>query len=88
MDFTDVPFLGVSSSLALEKLILDDLHNGRDVYIVGAHGSVEQRLKKIGILDIVHADHIISTRKTALEQAAIAMKQSDETDATGQKASS
>ena len=60
MDFTDVPFLGVSSSLALEKLILD----------------------------IVHADHIISTRKTALEQAAIAMKQGDETDANGQKASS
>ena len=88
MDFTDVPFLGVSSSLALEKLILDDLHNGRDVYIVGAHGSVEQRLKKIGILDIVHADHIISTRKTALEQASIAMKQSDATDAIGQKASS
>ena len=88
MDFTDVPMLGVSSSLALEQLILDDLHNGRDVYIVGAHGSVEQRLTKLGILDVVHADHIISTSKHALKQAAIAIKQGDETDASGQMASS
>lgn len=74
MDFTDVPTVGVSSSLALEKLILADLQQGRDVYIVGAHGRVEQRLHKLGILDAVHDDHIIDTRKHALEQAAIAMK--------------
>jgi SulP family sulfate permease len=86
MDFTDVPTLGVSSSLALEKLILDDLHNGRDVYIVGAHGSVEQRLKKLGILDAVHADHIIDTRKNALEQAAVVTKQRQAADALGQTA--
>ena len=86
MDFTDVPTLGVSSSLALEELILDDLRNGRDVYIVGAHGSVEQRLKKLGILDAVHADHIIDTRKNALEQAAVVTKQRQAADALGQTA--
>jgi SulP family sulfate permease len=79
MDFTDVPTLGVSSSLALETLILADLEQGRDVYIVGAHGEVEQRLEQLGILDAVHDDHIIDTRKHALEQAAIAMNEKRDT---------
>jgi hypothetical protein len=34
------------------------------------------------ILDAVPADHIIATRKNALEQAITAMKQRDETDAS------
>jgi len=69
LDFSDVPTLGVSSSLAIEKLILDDLKQNRTVYIVGAHGSVRGRLQKLGILSAVGEDHIFNDRKTALEKA-------------------
>lgn len=71
MDFTDAPTLGVSSSLALEKLILEDLSKGRDVFIVGASGSVKDRLEKLGILDAIAPDHLLATRKDALERTAL-----------------
>jgi SulP family sulfate permease len=69
VDFTDVPVLGVSSSLALEKIILEDLGKGRPVYIVGAEGDVRKRLEKLGLVDAVTADHVVATRQEALERA-------------------
>lgn len=70
LDFTDVPILGVSSSLALEKMVLEALHDQRPVYIVGAEGEVKQRLDKLGLLQRLPAGHVTRTRKEALEQAA------------------
>jgi len=69
MDFSDVPALGVSSSLALEKMILEDLEAGRPVFIVGAEGDVKQRLITLGILERVPASQVTSTRQEALERA-------------------
>ena len=69
VDFTDVPVLGVSSSLALEEIILGDLGKALPVFIVGAEGDVERRLKKLGLLDAVTADHVVATRQEALEKA-------------------
>ena len=77
MDFTDVPTLGVSSSLALEKLILEDLSKGRDVFIVGACGSVKSRLEKLGVLDAIPPDHVLATRQDALEKATLETNHSD-----------
>lgn len=70
LDFSDVPTLGVSSSLAIETLVIDAHQKNRSVYIVGATGSVGARLKKLGILDAVGADHVFEDRKTALQAAA------------------
>ena len=69
MDFSDVPALGVSSSLALEKMILEDLEAGRPVFIVGAEGDVKQRLITLGLLERVPASQVTSTRQEALERA-------------------
>jgi SulP family sulfate permease len=69
VDFTDVPVLGVSSSLALEEIILEDLGKGLPVYIVGAEGDVKGRLKKLGLLEAVTMDHVVTTRQEALEKA-------------------
>lgn len=69
VDFTDVPVLGVSSSLALEEIILEDLAKGLPVYIVGAEGDVKGRLKKLGLLEAVALDHVVATRQEALEKA-------------------
>lgn len=70
MDFTEVPMLGVSSSLALEKLVLEDLALGREVFIVGAKDSVKERLDRLGITAAVTPDHVIDDRQEALDKAA------------------
>jgi len=69
MDFTEVPTLGVSSSLALEQMILDDVNRERPVYIVGATGDVHQRLEKLGILDVIPPERVMATREEALRNA-------------------
>ncbi len=69
VDFTDVPVLGVSSSLALEKIVFDDLERGCPVFIVGAEGDVKKRLDILGLLQALPAEHILDTRQAALEVA-------------------
>jgi SulP family sulfate permease len=69
LDFTDVPMIGVSSSLALEKIVLESLEKGRPVYIVGAQEDVRRRLEKLGVLGRLPATNMTPSRKEALELA-------------------
>ncbi|NEX18968.1 SulP family inorganic anion transporter [Thiorhodococcus mannitoliphagus] len=69
MDFTDVPVLGVSSSLALEKLILEDVSAGRGVVIVGATGDVKQRLERLGLPHSIPEENWVQSRDLALSRA-------------------
>jgi SulP family sulfate permease len=59
----------VSSSLALESIILEDLKQQRPVLIVGAVGDVAERLKKLGVLDLLPPEHVVRTRREALAKA-------------------
>ncbi len=69
LDLSDVPLLGVTSSLALENAIAEAVDKGRNVYIVGAAGAIKRRLEKFGILDMIPADHLLGDRTEALRQA-------------------
>lgn len=69
VDMTDVPVLGVSSSLALEKLILEDMAQGRPVFLVGIKGAVESRLKCLGLLEQIPQERILQTRQEAMSSA-------------------
>lgn len=69
LDFTDVPVLGVSSSLALEKMVLEDLQQGREVFIAGAEGDVRKRLDRLGVTAALPAGHVLETTQAALERA-------------------
>ena len=69
IDFTGVPVLGVSSSLAIEQMVVEDLGAGRTVFIVGAEGDVLERLRKLGILAKVPAEHLYTDRETAVQAA-------------------
>ena len=69
VDLTDVPSLGVSSSLALEKLILEDMEKGRPVYMVGMTEAVENRMRKLGLLDKIPTGRILPTRQEAMDNA-------------------
>lgn len=66
VDLTDVVYLGVSASLALEEAILDMHKAGRTVYIAGAREQAMTRLKNMGLLDKLPAESLVATREEAL----------------------
>ncbi len=68
LDFTDAPILGVSSSLAIERMVMEDLEKGRKVLIAGAEGDVLQRLEKLGITKAI-GNKLFATRQDALAHA-------------------
>ncbi len=69
LDLTEVPILGVTSSLALENAITEAIEKGRQVFLVGLQAQAERRLTKMGVVEKVPSQNIISDRTTALRQA-------------------
>lgn len=70
-----MPLLGVTSSLAIENAIKDAVDNDRDVYIVGAAGSIKRRLEDFGILNMLPSEHLLMERRAALQRAVSALGQ-------------
>ena len=64
LDITDVPHLGVTASLAIERMVKEAERQQRRVLVAGASGKVKQRLAQFGI------KHLIDARLEALDQAA------------------
>ncbi len=81
VDMTDVPSLGVSSSLALENIVLEDQERGCPVYLVGMTDAVHDRMKKLGLLEKLPEDRIKATRQEALEEAFLLVDELPELDA-------
>jgi SulP family sulfate permease len=69
LDLSEVPILGVTSSLALENAITEAVDKGREVFLVGVKGQTEQRLRKLGVMDKLSPQNIIPNRTAALRQA-------------------
>ncbi len=69
LDISEVPHLGVTTSLALENSIQEAVEGDRAVYIVGATGQTYRRLTRLGLLNIVPANRFLSDRAEALQQA-------------------
>ena len=63
LDITDVPHLGVTASLAIERMVEEAERNNRRVLVTGARGKVKRRLAQFGIHDLV------DERLDALQQA-------------------
>jgi SulP family sulfate permease len=69
LDISDVPHLGVTSSLAIEGVIQDALDLNREVFIVGASGQTKRRLEKLGVLENIPPQNLLGDRQEALRQA-------------------
>jgi len=69
IDLTEVPSLGVSASLALEKIIIDECADERPVYVVGASDPVKKRMQALGLMNTLSTDYCIADRQQALEKA-------------------
>ncbi|WP_413163176.1 SulP family inorganic anion transporter [Capilliphycus salinus ALCB114379] len=72
IDLNHVPLLGVTATLALEKMIDTAYNKSIDVYIVGAENSQHQiktRLQRFNILDRLPKENRVATRVVALRRA-------------------
>ncbi|MEL6816028.1 MAG: SulP family inorganic anion transporter [Cyanobacteria bacterium J06598_3] len=77
LDISEVPHLGVTTSLALENAIQEAVDGDRAVYIVGAKGQTYKRLTRLGLLEIVPAERFMVSRTVALQQALAAINRTD-----------
>ena len=68
VDLTEVPILGVTSSLAIENTIQEAIDAGREVIVVGATGKVKRRLEKLGIQGLIPEHHWMDERLNALKE--------------------
>ena len=64
LDIADVPHLGVTASLAIERMVKEAKRQQRTVLVAGASGKVKKRLAQFGI------EHLIDERLQALNEAA------------------
>jgi sulfate permease, SulP family len=69
VDLADVPSMGVTASLAIENVIRDAHDKGLQVYLVGASETILRRLNKLGLFDLIKANHVLEDRTEALSQA-------------------
>ena len=71
LDLTDLSFIGVTASLAIESMLKDALRGSqsRDVFIVGAKGQVKDRLQRFRILNMLPASNLLPERYHALQLA-------------------
>lgn len=69
IDLSDVPHIGVTSSLAIENALKDALDDGRDIYIVGATGQIKRRLERLGLFSLIPPQNLLMDRTEALRRA-------------------
>jgi SulP family sulfate permease len=72
-DLSDVPHLGVTSSLAIENAVEEAVEKGRQIFIVGAAGQTKRRLASLKVFDLVPPDNLYMDRAKALRSAVTAV---------------
>jgi len=68
-DLTEVSHLGVTAALAVENAVEEAIEKGRQVFVVGATGTTQRRLEKLGLYQKVPAERTSLSRRDALQQA-------------------
>ena len=68
-DLSEVSHLGVTAAIALENAVKEAIEVGRQVFMVGATGSTENRLRKLKLLDRLPAENITADRLQAISLA-------------------
>ncbi|MCW6038387.1 STAS domain-containing protein [Spirulina subsalsa FACHB-351] len=77
VDLSEVPILGVTSSLAIENAIQEAIDGGRAVIVVGATGKVKRRLEKLGIAGLIPGNYWMGDRLTALKEGFAIVQQKE-----------
>ncbi|MEO1201122.1 MAG: SulP family inorganic anion transporter [Pseudomonadota bacterium] len=81
LDFHRVPFFDVSAARAVETIICDARHAGRDVYITGMNDEVKSVISGLGADHCLPANRSYSSRVEALRAAVERISDKDSDDA-------
>ena len=65
LDLTDVPRIGVTATLAIERMVEEARSAGRTLFIAGANQALERRLRQFGVEGVLRP-----SRLDALQEAA------------------
>jgi SulP family sulfate permease len=68
-DLSEVSHLGVTAALAVENAVEEAIEKGRQVFVVGATGTTERRLEKLGLFRKLPPQRTSLSRRDALELA-------------------
>ncbi|MEM9922543.1 MAG: SulP family inorganic anion transporter [Cyanobacteria bacterium P01_D01_bin.50] len=68
LELDEVPYVGVTATLAIENMVKEAYERRRTVYLVGASGIVDDRLRRLKILRRVLEQNPVNTRLEALEK--------------------
>jgi len=68
-DLSEVSHLGVTAALAVENAVEEAIEKGRQVFVVGAAGTTQKRLEKLGLYNKLPAERTSLNRLQALRQA-------------------
>ena len=68
-DLSEVSHLGVTAALAVENAVEEAIEKGRQVYVVGATGTTQRRLEKLGLFKKLPVERTSLSRRDALAQA-------------------
>jgi len=66
IDLTDARFVGITSTIAIEEIIVSYRNQGRDILLSSVCERVKDDFDKLKLLDKISADHVFSTRLEAL----------------------
>ncbi|PZD72574.1 Bicarbonate transporter BicA [Acaryochloris thomasi RCC1774] len=69
LDLTNVPHLGVTSSLALENALQEAAEKNRTIFLVGAKEQSRSRLNRLEVLSLIPENRRLQSRTEALEIA-------------------
>ncbi|MFP4494299.1 MAG: SulP family inorganic anion transporter [Halochromatium sp.] len=69
IDLTEVPHVGVTTSLAVEGVIREAVAHGCRVYLAGIHDQPRKRFESLGLGRILPAENWIDSRSAALKRA-------------------
>lgn len=69
IDFLGAQVIGITSCLAIEKIIHQEVAAGRQVYLSGLHEETREKFAQLGMLDAVADNHKSANALEAIEQA-------------------
>jgi SulP family sulfate permease len=69
VDLSDVPHIGVTTSLAVEGVVREALGHGCRVYLAGLQEQPRKRFENLGLSKVIPAEHWIAKRADALKRA-------------------
>ena len=71
LDLKNVPYVGVTATLAIENMVKEAKEKRREVFLVAASGIVEDRLRRLKILRQLLLENHMNERLQALQQASV-----------------